>query len=163
MTDIDALEALAKAATPGPYQWTTYVDHDGPPACDNIMLQAVMKDCWEEVCSFAWDEKGKYHPAMRKQAEANAAYAVAANPAAILALIAEVRALRQDAAKVRKAAIFHDQLMESVHGCTDGGCLIRAPKGMHTNGGCRCNRDSMKTQRVLYAAKQLRDAIGGAK
>ncbi len=25
------------------------------------------------------------------------------------------------------------------HGCTDGGCQIEKPKGMHTNGGCRCN------------------------
>jgi hypothetical protein len=83
-------------------------------------------------------------------------YMRATNPAAILELIAEVR-------RVRKAAAFYDDLMASVQGCTDGGCLIRAPKGMHTNGGCRCNRDSMKTQRVLYVAKQLRDAIGGAK
>lgn len=87
----------------------------------------------------------------------------AIDPEGMLALIAELRALREDAAKVRKAAIFHDQLMESVHGCTDGGCLIRRPQGMHTNGGCRCARDSMKTQRVLYAARELRAAIGGAK
>jgi len=25
------------------------------------------------------------------------------------------------------------------HGCSDGGCQIEKPKGMHTNGGCRCN------------------------
>ncbi len=25
-----------------------------------------------------------------------------------------------------------------LQGCTDGGCLIRRPKGMHTNGGCKC-------------------------
>ena len=25
------------------------------------------------------------------------------------------------------------------HGCADGGCEIEPPKGMHTNGGCRCS------------------------
>jgi hypothetical protein len=25
------------------------------------------------------------------------------------------------------------------HGCSDGGCQIEKPKGMHTNGGCRCD------------------------
>jgi hypothetical protein len=59
----------------------------------------------------------------------------------------------------RKAVELYDTLMATVQGCTDGGCMIRAPGGMHTNGGCRCHRDSMKTQRVLYAAKQLRAAI----
>ena len=24
------------------------------------------------------------------------------------------------------------------HGCSDGGCQIEPPKGMHTNGRCRC-------------------------
>lgn len=26
-------------------------------------------------------------------------------------------------------------------GCSDGCCVIKRPKGMHTNGGCRCLRD----------------------
>lgn len=25
------------------------------------------------------------------------------------------------------------------HGCSDGCCQIEKPKGMHTNGGCRCS------------------------
>jgi len=25
------------------------------------------------------------------------------------------------------------------HGCCDGSCQIEKPKGMHTNGGCRCS------------------------
>jgi hypothetical protein len=61
--------------------------------------------------------------------------------------------------RLRKAVELYDTLMSTVTGCSDGGCMIRAPKGMHTNGGCRCHRDSMKTQRVLYSAKQLRQAI----
>lgn len=52
-----------------------------------------------------------------------------------------------------------DALMASVEGCTDGGCVIRAPKGMHTNGGCRCPRAEHKMQRAMYAAKELRRAV----
>lgn len=84
------------------------------------------------------------------------------NGSQTLSLIAEVRRLQADEERIQKAATLYDQLMDSVQGCTDGGCLIRKPQGMHTNGGCRCNRDSMKTQRVLYAAKQLRAAIDAA-
>lgn len=58
-----------------------------------------------------------------------------------------------------EAAKRYDMFIESLQGCTDGGCLIRKPQGMHTNGGCRCTRDSMKMQRVAYAAKQLRKAV----
>ncbi|WP_157763881.1 hypothetical protein [Paraburkholderia aromaticivorans] len=53
----------------------------------------------------------------------------------------------------------YDALMASVDGCTDGGCVIRAPKGMHTNGGCRCTRAEYKMQRAMYAAKELRRAV----
>ena len=37
-------------------------------------------------------------------------------------------------------------------GCSDGGCIIRLPKGMHTNGGCRC-------QKALMRTKEGRDAV----
>ena len=30
------------------------------------------------------------------------------------------------------------ELQEVIGGCHDGYCVIRKPKGMHTNGGCRC-------------------------
>ena|GEM_PF-2372040 len=56
-----------------------------------------------------------------------------------------------------------DALMSSLDGCTDGGCVISPPKGMHTNGGCRCVRNSMKMQRAMFAAKGLRDAIDAAR
>lgn len=72
------------------------------------------------------------------------------------------RGLSDAHASLAKAVTFYDSLMATVTGCSDGGCMIRAPQGMHTNGGCRCHRDSMKTQRVLYAAKQLREAIAAA-
>ncbi|WP_241294384.1 hypothetical protein [Burkholderia stabilis] len=53
----------------------------------------------------------------------------------------------------------YDALMESVEGCTDGGCVIRAPKGMHTNGGCRCTRAEHKMRRAMYASQELRRAV----
>lgn len=53
----------------------------------------------------------------------------------------------------------YDVLMESVEGCTDGGCVIRAPKGMHTNGGCRCTRAEHKMRRAMYASQELRRAV----
>ncbi|MBU9262014.1 hypothetical protein [Burkholderia multivorans] len=57
------------------------------------------------------------------------------------------------------AAERYDALIDSLQSCGDGGCVIRKPKGMHTNGGCRCYRDSMKMQRVAYAAQELRKAV----
>ncbi|CAB3753952.1 hypothetical protein [Paraburkholderia humisilvae] len=53
----------------------------------------------------------------------------------------------------------YDALMASVEGCTDGGCVIRRPAGMHTNGGCRCTRAAHKMQRAMHAAKDLRTAV----
>ncbi|GLZ73783.1 hypothetical protein [Burkholderia cenocepacia] len=53
----------------------------------------------------------------------------------------------------------YDALMASVEGCTDGGCVIRAPKGMHTNGGCRCTRAEHKMRRAMYASQELRRAV----
>ena len=37
-------------------------------------------------------------------------------------------------------------------GCSDGGCCIYKPTGMHTNGGCRCLRDPDKNN---FLAKKL--------
>lgn len=45
-------------------------------------------------------------------------------------------------------------------GCSDGGCHVKRPVGMHTNGGCHClhNRDKHLTrrvlQRLLYALRE---------
>ena len=33
------------------------------------------------------------------------------------------------------------QLQEVIGGCHDGYCVVRKPKGMHTNGGCACLED----------------------
>ena len=43
-----------------------------------------------------------------------------------------------------------DRLVQ-IGGCSDGGCVVIRPVGMHTNGGCRCSTNSMTMRRVLFA------------
>lgn len=43
--------------------------------------------------------------------------------------------------------------LREIGGCTDGGCMVIKPVGMHTNGGCKCSRDPYKMQRVVNAYK----------
>jgi hypothetical protein len=52
----------------------------------------------------------------------------------------------------------YNAMMEHIGGCSDGGCIIKKPRGMHTNGGCKCAKDYLKMQRVALVANQLRDA-----
>ncbi len=47
-------------------------------------------------------------------------------------------------------------------GCSDGGCVIVKPVGMHTNGGCRCLRYPENVQKFrdeLAALKASRDRL----
>ncbi len=60
---------------------------------------------------------------------------------------------------LEQAASKYDEYLHHIGGCTDGACVIVRPKGMHTNGGCRCWRDPMKMQRMAHAAMNLRSAI----
>ena len=46
-----------------------------------------------------------------------------------------------------------DQL-EQIGGCGDGGCIVHVRPGMHTNGGCRCNREPHKMKAVIYWHKK---------
>jgi hypothetical protein len=39
----------------------------------------------------------------------------------------------------------------SIEGCADSSCLIETPKGIATNGGCRCRKDNVKVQKVFQA------------
>lgn len=47
-----------------------------------------------------------------------------------------------------------EEHLNLIGGCSDGGCIVIEPKGMHTNGGCRCNRDPYKMVRLVYALKK---------
>lgn len=41
--------------------------------------------------------------------------------------------------------------LSEIGGCSDGDCCVIRPRGMHTNGGCRCSTNSMTMRRVLRA------------
>lgn len=53
---------------------------------------------------------------------------------------------------------------EEYLGCGDGGCVVERPKGMHTNGGCRCLMSLHPDERVRVRAsfKRLRSALAKA-
>lgn len=56
-----------------------------------------------------------------------------------------------------------DATMTEIGSCGDGGCLVKKPVGMHTNGGCKCLRnDHFKAQRIAMAAWRLRNAVEAA-
>ena len=53
----------------------------------------------------------------------------------------------------------YQRLRDGVGGCTDGGCVIKRPTGMHTNGGCKCWQDKIKAQRMMRAGQKLFDNL----
>lgn len=40
-------------------------------------------------------------------------------------------------------------------GCGNGGCIVLKPRGMHTNGGCKCSTDRMVMQRYAFAQNRF--------
>lgn len=52
-----------------------------------------------------------------------------------------------------------DEYLARVGSCGDGGCIVVKPKGMHTNGGCRCSRNSTTMTRLAYAHNRFTDAV----
>ena len=90
MIDLDKLEALAKAATPGPWSADGRDDLIGPIGSSLIR--------GEHGCEgyFAMDE--------------DAEYCAAANPATILALIAEVRASRDRNKLAQNVVLYADSV-----------------------------------------------------
>jgi len=40
--------------------------------------------------------------------------------------------------KLSRLAANYLAIAEQLGGCSDGSCVVLKPKGMHTNGGCRC-------------------------
>ena len=64
----------------------------------------------------------------------------------------------EDAA-VQKALDAYLQVRDYVGGCSDGGCVIKRPIGMHTNGGCKCSTDYVKMQRMMRVFNNLKDAV----
>lgn len=82
--DLDALEAAAKAATPGPWK--------------NAAGYKIKVTATGTHCASAW-ERYTYEPDKEitsEKAQANAVFIAAANPAVVLELIAEVRKARAE-------------------------------------------------------------------
>lgn len=53
-------------------------------------------------------------------------------------------------------------------GCGDGNCVVMRPRGMHTNGGCRCAKDMnaadvVFVRRLLAIAQELATEVIAAK
>lgn len=101
--DLDQLEALAKAATPGPYEVQT---HYGEERLVDEMTDHTFSCVRQEGGSFE-DDIAHFHsedcPGIDD--EANARYFAALDPESILALIAEVRALRKDRERLDSGCI----------------------------------------------------------
>lgn len=45
-----------------------------------------------------------------------------------------------------------------VEGCTDGGCMWGHPGGMHTNAGCRCEKDLRRSLDLAAARRVIMNA-----
>lgn len=52
--------------------------------------------------------------------------------------------VRKDVEELREA-------LDGIGGCTDGACMVVKPKGMHTNGGCKCLTSKLTATRVVRA------------
>lgn len=64
-----------------------------------------------------------------------------------------------DLERVARAERELDEALKDIGGCSDGYCIVVKPKGMHTNGGCHCNRDGHKMIRVVQHYKLFHAAI----
>jgi len=63
-----------------------------------------------------------------------------------------------------EGAIDHlDDVMLQLGGCGDGGCIIVKPKGMHTNGGCRCSTNRLKMERFAYEHNRFVSSVSAAR
>ena len=49
--------------------------------------------------------------------------------------------------------------MQNIGGCSDGACVVIRPKGMHTNGGCKCWKNPHNMQRLARAANNLTNSL----
>lgn len=144
--DLDKLEALAKAATPGPWTLCHHlksVEHDKGCTCgyrgliygpDDVVPMAI---CQPGHDAEPEGQEGLGPQRYERETEiANAGWIAAANPKTILALIADVRALRD-----RDIKLFYE--LEGV--------VIDTERGHGFDEVC------------LNTVKRVRDALGGAK
>ena len=108
--DLDELERLAKAATPGPWDATTAGGTRRLTLTTAPVPHAEYGQTRELIASFSVvyvgtppDARGRAAEDSIVQGEANAAFAAAANPAVVLALIDELRVAWDVRDKANKA------------------------------------------------------------
>jgi hypothetical protein len=99
--DIEKLKALALAATPQNFD-SAQIKREGGwsdcPACDSTGIVSLGKD----YCNYDGTALGVQFYGIGDEHQKAEAYYRAANPAAVLELIAEVERLRADAGRYRK-------------------------------------------------------------
>ena len=64
----------------------------------------------------------------------------------------------------RRDAELLNRPFEGLPGCTDGGCVVKKPEGMHANGGCQCIKyqtASTIVQRLARLRDQFRQQAEG--
>lgn len=60
---------------------------------------------------------------------------------------------------IARALAEYDAIADYIGSCGDGYCVVKRPKGQHTNGGCRCSTNRYKAQRMMMAGSKLREAL----
>lgn len=51
------------------------------------------------------------------------------------------------------------EYLTTMGSCGDGNCIVLKPRGMHTNGGCRCSNDQYRMQKYAYAMNRFVDKV----
>jgi hypothetical protein len=65
-----------------------------------------------------------------------------------------------DPAEIARALAELDERLSEIGSCSDGNCLVLKPKGMHTNGGCRCLYHAhIRVQRFAHAHNRFVNAV----
>ena len=105
-----------------------------------------------EVC----EEMEEYGPTFAERVVKADREAVRAEQAAELA---KFKALAETLAGALEQ---YDQGCAAIGGCSDGYCVIQRPKGMHTNGGCRCSDDRNRMRRFASRAAYFREKVAEA-
>ena len=75
---------------------------------------------------------------------------------------AELAKFKALAETLAEALEQYDQGCAAIGGCSDGYCVIQRPKGMHTNGGCRCSDDRNRMRRFASRAAYFREKVAEA-
>ena len=62
--------------------------------------------------------------------------------------------------KIGSASFALNATLETISGCSNGGCKVFPPKGQHTNGPCHCLENRLKAERVVHAYKMFAKSMG---